>query len=298
MPLHHVTIRVPWHEGGWTGRVCTRPQDNLSCLILPRIGEGRRDDVEARCASRRLDELDRADLPPCVSERVSFMAPFALPRTMTHLDTEFYPETYGHFEPTRFVQPAYSAACEPIPSNRSQAWHVHAAADATMRTFVPDTTTGPHYQLEPHRVRARGRGRRLRPRRAKLIEGAIPAAGPQGSQHFTGIELVVDALRRTFGVGHRVRVQVPLAAGEDSEPEPDVAVVAGDARDFRDGHPTTALLVVEVSDDSLRHDRTVKQRLYARCGIPPLTIPFDSHALAARERCTWGRPRGSAGDPA
>ncbi len=134
--------------------------------------------------------------------------------------------------------------------------------------------------------------------RLELIEGAILAAGPQGSQHFTGIELVVDALLRTFGVGHPVRVQGPLAAGEDPEPEPDVAVVAGDARDFRDGHPTTALLVIEVSDDSLRHDRTVKQRLYARCGIPPLTIPFDSHALAARERCTWGRPRGSAGDPA
>ena len=113
LPLHHVTIRVPWHDGGWTGSVCTRPLDNSSCLILPRIGEGRRDEVEARCASRRLDELDRADLPPCVGERVSFMAPFALPRTMTHPYTEFYPETYGHFAPTRFAQPAYSAACVP-----------------------------------------------------------------------------------------------------------------------------------------------------------------------------------------
>ena len=84
LPLHHVTIRVPWHDGGWTGSVCSRPLDNTSCLILPRIGEGRRDEVDARCASQRLDELDRADLPPCVGERVSFMAPFALTRTMTH----------------------------------------------------------------------------------------------------------------------------------------------------------------------------------------------------------------------
>ena len=114
LPPHHVTIRVPWHDGGWTGSVCSRPLDNTSCLILPRIGADRRDDVEARCAGQRLDELDRADLPPCIGERVSFMAPFPLRRTMTHPYTEFYPETHGHFAPTRFVHPTYSAACVPF----------------------------------------------------------------------------------------------------------------------------------------------------------------------------------------
>jgi energy-coupling factor transporter ATP-binding protein EcfA2 len=49
-----------------------------------------------------------------VAERVSFMAPFALTRTMTHPYTEFYPATHGHLAPTRFVQPAYSAACVPF----------------------------------------------------------------------------------------------------------------------------------------------------------------------------------------
>ena len=114
LPPHHITIRVPWHDSGWAGTVCARPLDNSSCLILPRIGEGRRDEVEGRCASRRLDELDRADLPPCVSERASFMAPFPLTRTMTHPYTEFYTETHGHFAPTRFVQPPYSAAAVPF----------------------------------------------------------------------------------------------------------------------------------------------------------------------------------------
>lgn len=114
LPPHHVTIRVPWHDGGWTGSVCTRPLDNSSCLILPRIGEGRRDDVEACCAGRRLDKIDRADLPPCVAERVLFMAPFPLTRTMTHSYSAYYPETHGHLAPTRFVQPAYSTACVPF----------------------------------------------------------------------------------------------------------------------------------------------------------------------------------------
>ena len=67
-------------------------------------------------------------------------------------------------------------------------------------------------------------------------------------------------------------MQLPVAIDDYSEPEPDVAVVTGEIRDYRDAHPTSPLLVVEVSDDSLRHDRTVKQRLYARCGIPEYWI--------------------------
>ena len=114
LPLHHITIRVPWHDGGWTGTVCARPLDNTSCLILPRIGAGRRDEVEDQCKGQRFDELDAADLPPCTGERVSFMAPFALTRTMTHPYTEIFPETHGQFARTRFVQPPYSAACVPF----------------------------------------------------------------------------------------------------------------------------------------------------------------------------------------
>ncbi|MYD97497.1 MAG: AAA family ATPase [Gammaproteobacteria bacterium] len=114
LPPHHITIRVPWHDDGWTGHVCSRPLDNTSCLILPRIGGGRRDDVEVRCAGQRLDELDQSDLPPCMAERVSFMAPFELTRTMTHPYKDIFPETHGHIAPTRFAQPAYSAACVPF----------------------------------------------------------------------------------------------------------------------------------------------------------------------------------------
>ncbi len=114
LPTRHITIRVPWHDGGWTGAICARPLDNTSCLILPRIAEGRRDEVEARSAGKRFDAVAAGDLPPCVTERVSFMAPFALTRTIPHPYAEIYPETHGHFEPTRFVQPAYSAACVPF----------------------------------------------------------------------------------------------------------------------------------------------------------------------------------------
>ena len=106
----------------------------------------------------------------------------------------------------------------------------------------------------------------------ELIDGELHAMTPEGSRHATGIGLVTDQLRRAFGSGFHVRDQHPLAANNHSEPEPDVAVVEGSLRDYRDAHPTSAVLVVEVSHESLRYDRTVKQRLYARCGIPEYWI--------------------------
>ena len=103
--------------------------------------------------------------------------------------------------------------------------------------------------------------------RLELIDGELNAMTPEGVSHTVGVDLVADCLRRVFGPGFYVRIQHPLAADDHSEPEPDVAVVTGAIRDYDRGHPTSALLVVEVSNESLRYDRTIKQRLYARSGI-------------------------------
>lgn len=110
--------------------------------------------------------------------------------------------------------------------------------------------------------------------RMELIEGVIYDMAAQNSLHATGYRLVHEALRSVFLVesGCDIRGQLPLALGEDSEPEPDVAVVRGGIRDFRDSHPTTAILVVEVADSSLLHDRKRKIPLYARAGIPEYWI--------------------------
>jgi Uma2 family endonuclease len=109
----------------------------------------------------------------------------------------------------------------------------------------------------------------LRPdERVELIEGEIVQMPPQHSRHSTGVRLAEEALRSAFGPGFEVRTQLPLALGDYTEPEPDVVVVAGSPRDFADAHPTTAILVVEVSDATLRYDRETKASLYARAGIP------------------------------
>jgi Uma2 family endonuclease len=103
--------------------------------------------------------------------------------------------------------------------------------------------------------------------RSELVDGEIFQMTPQGSAHFTAIRLAEEAVRRAFGTGFEVRAQAPLALSPYSEPEPDIAVVRGSARDYRDAHPETALLLIEVSDTTLEHDRLRKGSLYARARI-------------------------------
>jgi Uma2 family endonuclease len=102
----------------------------------------------------------------------------------------------------------------------------------------------------------------------ELIEGEILTMTPQRSPHATAVLLAQEALRGALGSGLHVRSQLPLALGQASEPEPDVAVVAGGVRDYSEGHPQRALLVVEVADTTLAYDRDVKGSLYARFEIP------------------------------
>jgi Uma2 family endonuclease len=109
-------------------------------------------------------------------------------------------------------------------------------------------------------------------KRVELIDGVIYEMSPQKSPHATGISLVLEALRAAFPKGHHVRVQLPLALGADSEPEPDLAVVAGGPRDYLKDHPETAVLIVEVSDTSSFHDRERKRSRYARSAIPEYWI--------------------------
>lgn len=103
--------------------------------------------------------------------------------------------------------------------------------------------------------------------RVELLEGEVIDMTPEKSRHAAAVDLVAEALREAFGASHTIRVQHPLAISGTSEPQPDVAVVTGTARDYVDQHPTSAALVVEVSDSSLDYDRTKKARAYAQAGI-------------------------------
>jgi Uma2 family endonuclease len=108
--------------------------------------------------------------------------------------------------------------------------------------------------------------------RLELVGGELVVREPQGTPHTTGIRMAEEALRLAFGTGWEVRVQMPVALDDESEPEPDVTVVPGTFRDYRDAHPSRPALVVEVAQASLAFDRSQKASLYARAAVPDYWI--------------------------
>jgi Uma2 family endonuclease len=103
--------------------------------------------------------------------------------------------------------------------------------------------------------------------RLELLGGELIIAEPQGTRHAAVVTLVADVLRRVLGASWQIRVQAPLALDEESEPEPDVAVVPGSPRDYLAAHPSRPALLVEVAEWSLVLDRGKKASLYARAGV-------------------------------
>lgn len=126
----------------------------------------------------------------------------------------------------------------------------------------------------------------FRDQRVELIDAEIIEMPPQGEKHGVGILLVTECLNRAFGEGHVVRVQLPLRTSADEEPEPDIAVVAGDIRDsIRYGRPSSALLVVEVAGTTLAYDLGEKAELYAAAGIVEYwVLDLEARCLVAHRR--------------
>lgn len=113
-PLRHISIRVPWHDTGWDGRVCAAPRLNGACLKLKRVAEERDDAAEEAVAGKRLDELPQAEWPACAAERMGFMAPFEYVRMANHPYNRGPETRHGHFKETPLRHPPYSAAAVPF----------------------------------------------------------------------------------------------------------------------------------------------------------------------------------------
>jgi Uma2 family endonuclease len=106
--------------------------------------------------------------------------------------------------------------------------------------------------------------------RIELIRGALIEMSPQNVPHSFAIQALTGLLVPPLVGRAAVRVQLPFVVGEDSVPEPDVALVAPRAR--KDSHPDRAFLLIEVANDSLTFDRKKKAPLYARAGVPEYWI--------------------------
>ena len=101
----------------------------------------------------------------------------------------------------------------------------------------------------------------------ELIGGQLIVAEPEGAEHYTAVVKTARALEAAFGPGWYVRPAGPIGLDDESEPEPDVAVVEGRVEDYSRAHPSRAVLMVEVANSSLASDRHRKNSLYARAGL-------------------------------
>jgi Uma2 family endonuclease len=97
--------------------------------------------------------------------------------------------------------------------------------------------------------------------RVELLQGVIVSMSPNDPPHASPVELLTEILVVALVGRARVRIQLPIVASDESEPEPDIAVVP--TGDYSRSHPDKAYLIIEVADSSLRKDRLVKGPLYA-----------------------------------
>lgn len=105
--------------------------------------------------------------------------------------------------------------------------------------------------------------------RVELIEGQIIQRVAKGTPHSVCNTLLFGELFTLLQRQAIIRNQEPIILGSDSEPEPDLAIVRDRRLRYLDSHPGVAdiLLVIEVSDSTLKYDRDTKLSLYAESGI-------------------------------
>jgi len=118
--------------------------------------------------------------------------------------------------------------------------------------------------------------------RVELLFGAIVRMSPQGHAHHYAIMQLTDLLVAPLKGRARVCIQLPIALSDDSEPEPDVAVVP--FGDYADHIPTQALLIIEVADTSLQDDQSTRRHLYAAAGVPEYWIVDVVHRVIETHR--------------
>jgi Uma2 family endonuclease len=131
--------------------------------------------------------------------------------------------------------------------------------------------------------------------RLELLEGMIVHMMVRLPEHDHSVLSADEALRRICSSDFYVRSQMAIALA-DSHPEPDCAVVRGPRSNHIHQFPKSGEieLVIEVSDSTLRADRKLKARIYARAGIPVYWIVN----LVERQVEVLSEPTGDAAEPA
>ena len=104
--------------------------------------------------------------------------------------------------------------------------------------------------------------------RVELIRGELIQMASKGIPHTVCGAILCQQLDRLL-VDVVIRGQDPITLPDNSEPEPDVVIARGIHVDYLPHHPypEDILLVIEISDSTLKYDQTTKLGLYAEAGI-------------------------------
>jgi Uma2 family endonuclease len=106
-------------------------------------------------------------------------------------------------------------------------------------------------------------------RKVELVNGEIIEMSPEGAQHSSYCGEIAEYLRRVLGDRAKVREAHPITLPDNSEPEPDIAVVRNRATLYRDRqpYPEDIFWLIEISNSTLAKDLGMKKDLYANAGI-------------------------------
>ena len=122
--------------------------------------------------------------------------------------------------------------------------------------------------------------------RVELIQGEVIDMAPIGSRHAYVVNTLTRLLIHALNDRAIVAVQQPIRLDQRSEPQPDLTVVKPPADAYRTAHPVAAdvLLLIEVSDTTLRYDRDIKLPLYASHAVPEVWLIDVNSKLLHRMR--------------
>jgi Uma2 family endonuclease len=117
----------------------------------------------------------------------------------------------------------------------------------------------------------------LIPKNTELLYGVVYKKMSKSPLHSALVRRILRLLQSIELPERFVTSEQPITC-EDSEPEPDVAVVRGTEEDFWREHPSTAELVIEVCITSHDYDRS-KLRAYARAGVKECWLVFGAEKM-------------------
>lgn len=218
LPIQHLTIRVPWHDNSWQGTFCNNPCANTSCTILPRIATGRNDAYESdpERTGKSIEGLRKEQMPPCVDEHGTIMAPFPLSMSKKHPYAERATVTHGHFADTLYTIRPFSVAAIPfrwmlreqVEGNDKKG--IKGKAESLQIDYQasrePDLTLNKYWDTDKKTWLQEGTNQRI------MLDTFFSAAKPEQSLVFFYAKrtpLVEDARRVIVGVGRVKSVGAP-----------------------------------------------------------------------------------------